>query len=365
MRAMYALLTVIFALYTGTAEAARVKDVASIYGKSEIALMGMGLVTGLNRTGDSTRNQATIQQLVNRIQGAGMTVLPDDIMARNIAAVMVTAYMPSDAKPGSRIDVEVSSIGDARSLEGGVLLFTMLNSVDGLDYGYAMGPLVVGGYSADAAGNQVRKNHPTSARVPGGGHVEKLIENYYDLSKESQLIWNLQQSDFTTASNLATAINAHLGEVRAKALDSTSVVVEVPDARRHDVVGFVSSIEALEVRVDTPAKVVVNERTGTVVMGADVKIAPVAVAHGGLSIEVERTTNVSQPGALSGGQTVLVDNTRIEVEEEEGKVTMVEGATIGDLVTALNSLGVKPRDLISILMAIHQAGAIHATIEVL
>ncbi len=365
MRSMYVLIAAFFALFVGNAEAARIKDVANIYGKSEIALMGMGLVTGLNRTGDSTRNQATIQQLVNRIQGSGMTVLPEDVMARNIAAVMVTGYMPPDAKPGGRIDVEVSSIGDARSLEGGVLLFTMLNSIDGQDYGYAMGPLVVGGYSANAAGNQVRKNHPTSARVPGGGHVEKVLDNYYDLTRQTQLVWNLQQSDFTTATNLAAAINSHLGEVRAKALDSTSIVVDVPEDRQHDVVGFVSTVEALDVRVDTPAKVVVNERTGTVVMGSDVRIAAVAVAHGGLSIEVERTTNVSQPGALSGGQTVLVDNSRIEVEEEEGRVSLVEGATIGDLVTALNSLGVKPRDLISILMAIHQAGAIHATIEVL
>jgi flagellar P-ring protein precursor FlgI len=273
--------------------------------------------------------------------------------------------MSADAKPGGSIDVEVASMGDARSLEGGVLLFTMLTAVDGQDYVLAKGPLVVGGYSADAAGNQVRKNHPTTARIPGGGEVVKVPANYFDLNRQTQVVWNLGQPDFTTANNMATAINDYLAADYARALDSTSVIVQVPDAMHGNVIAFVSQLESLDLTVDTPAKVVVNERTGTVVMGSDVRIAPVAVAHGGLSIEVQRTTNVSQPGALSGGQTVLVDNTRIQVEEEESRVSMVEGATIGDLVTALNSLGVSPRDLISILTAIRQAGAIHAAIETL
>ncbi len=365
MRLIYALIAV-FALFSvPTAEAARIKDVAQIYGKPKIYLMGTGLVAGLNRTGDSTRNEATIQQIVNRLQGQGVTVNPDDIMARNVASVIVTASMPADAKPGSHIDVEVASMGDARSLEGGVLLFTMLTAVDGEDYVLAKGPMVVGGYSADAAGNQVRKNHPTTGRVPSGGEVVQVPANYYDLNRQTQVVWNLDKPDFTTAANMATTINDYLAADFAKALDSTSVVVHVPEAMRGNVIAFVSQLEGLEFTVDTSAKVVVNERTGTVVMGSDVRIAPVAVAHGGLSIEVERTTNVSQPGALSGGQTVLLDNTRIQVEEEESRVSMVEGATIGDLVTALNSLGVSPRDLISILMAIREAGAIHAAIETL
>jgi flagellar P-ring protein precursor FlgI len=365
MRLIYALIAVCFAFSAPVAQAARIKDVAEIYGKPSIALMGTGLVAGLNRTGDSTRNQATIQQIVNRLQGQGVTVNPADIMARNVASVIVTATMPADAKPGGAIDIEVASMGDARSLEGGVLLFTMLTAVDGQDYVLAKGPLVVGGYSADAAGNQVRKNHPTTARVPGGGAVVQVPANYYDLNRQNQVVWNLGQPDFTTANNMAMAINEYLAADYARALDSTSVIVQVPDAMQGNVIAFVSQLESLELTVDTPAKVVVNERTGTVVMGSDVKIAPVAVAHGGLSIEVQRTTNVSQPGALSGGQTVLVDNTRIQVEEEESRVSMVEGATIGDLVTALNSLGVSPRDLISILTAIRQAGAIHAAIETL
>jgi flagellar P-ring protein precursor FlgI len=365
MRMIYALIALFAVLLAPPAEAARIKDVAEIYGKPDISLMGTGLVAGLNRTGDSTRNQATIQQIVNRLQGQGVTVNPADIMARNVASVIVTATMSADAKPGGSIDVEVASMGDARSLEGGVLLFTMLTAVDGQDYVLAKGPLVVGGYSADAAGNQVRKNHPTTARIPGGGEVVKVPANYFDLNRQTQVVWNLGQPDFTTANNMATAINDYLAADYARALDSTSVIVQVPDAMHGNVIAFVSQLESLDLTVDTPAKVVVNERTGTVVMGSDVRIAPVAVAHGGLSIEVQRTTNVSQPGALSGGQTVLVDNTRIQVEEEESRVSMVEGATIGDLVTALNSLGVSPRDLISILTAIRQAGAIHAAIETL
>jgi flagellar P-ring protein precursor FlgI len=365
MRQIYALIALFIALPLGSAEAARIKDVAQIYGKPSIYLMGTGLVAGLNRTGDSTRNEATIQQIVNRLQGQGVTVNPEDIMARNVASVIVTATMPADAKPGSHIDVEVASMGDARSLEGGVLLFTMLTAVDGEDYVLAKGPMVIGGYSAEAAGNQVRKNHPTTGRVPSGGEVVQAPANYYDLNRQTQVVWNLDQPDFTTAANMATTINDYLAADYARALDSTSVVVYVPEALHGNVIAFVSQLEGLEFTVDTSAKVVVNERTGTVVMGSDVRIAPVAVAHGGLSIEVERTTNVSQPGALSGGQTVLLDNTRIQVEEEEGRVSLVEGATIGDLVTALNSLGVSPRDLISILMAIRQAGAIHASIETL
>ncbi len=365
MRLIVALITLFIALPVGTAEAARIKDVAQIYGKPSIYLMGTGLVAGLNRTGDSTRNEATIQQIVNRLQGQGVTVNPADIMARNVASVIVTATMPADAKPGTHIDVEVASMGDARSLEGGVLLFTMLSAVDGEDYALAKGPLIIGGYSAEAAGNQVRKNHPTTGRVASGGEVVQVPANYFDLNRQQQVIWNLDKPDFTTAANMAEAINDYLAADYAKALDSSSVVVHVPEAVRGNVIAFVSQLESLELTVDAAAKVVVNERTGTVVMGSDVKIAPVAVAHGGLSIEVERTTNVSQPGALSGGQTVLLDNTRIEVEEEEGRVSMVEGTTIGELVTALNSLGVSPRDLISILTAIRQAGAIHAAIETL
>ncbi len=365
MRLIYALIAFFAVFSAAPAEAARIKDVAHIYGKPNIYLMGTGLVAGLNRTGDSTRNEATIQQIVNRLQGQGVTVNPDDIMARNVASVIVTATMSADSKPGGHIDVEVASMGDARSLEGGVLLFTMLTAVDGEDYVLAKGPMVVGGYSADAAGNQVRKNHPTTGRVPSGGEVVQVPANYYDLNRQPQVVWNLDQPDFTTASNMAGTINDYLAADYAKALDSTSVVVHVPEAMRGNVITFVSQLESLEFTVDTSAKVVVNERTGTVVMGSDVRISPVAVAHGGLSIEVQRTTNVSQPGALSGGQTVLLDNTRIQVEEEESRVSMVEGATIGDLVTALNSLGVSPRDLISILTAIRQAGAIHAAIETL
>jgi flagellar P-ring protein precursor FlgI len=365
MRLIYALIALFITLPVGAAEAARIKDVAQIYGKPSIYLMGTGLVAGLNRTGDSTRNEATIQQIVNRLQGQGVTVNPADIMARNVASVIVTATMPADAKPGSHIDVEVASMGDARSLEGGVLLFTMLTAVDGEDYVLAKGPMVIGGYSADAAGNQVRKNHPTTGRVPSGGEVVQVPANYFDLNRQQQVVWNLDKPDFTTAANMATTINDYLAADYAKALDSSSVVVHVPEAMRGNVIAFVSQLESLEFTVDAAAKVVVNERTGTVVMGSDVKIAPVAVAHGGLSIEVERTTNVSQPGALSGGQTVLLDNTRIKVEEEQSRVSMVEGTTIGELVTALNSLGVSPRDLISILTAIRQAGAIHAAIETL
>ncbi len=347
------------------AQAARIKDVARLYGKPVHSLTGWGLVTGLNRTGDSSRNEVTIRSLANRLQGLGTTIAADDIISRNVAVVMVTARMPADVRSGHLLDVEVSSAGDARSLEGGVLQLTLLYSVDSRAYAQAWGPLVIGGFSADAVGNQVRKNHPTTGRIPEGAEVMAELPNRFDLSQQEQLEWIVNQPDFTTANRMATAVNEHLQGDYALARDGGTVVVEIPDIYRHDVVAMVAEVESITMEVDAQARVVVNERTGTVVMGADVSISAVAVAHGGLTIEVQRQSNVSQPGLLSGGQTVVLDNTRIKVEEQEGRVSMVEGATIGDLVNALNNLGVTPRDLITILMSIHRAGGLHAIVETL
>lgn len=344
------------------AEAARVKDIASIYGVRDNAVFGYGLVTGLNRSGDSRRNEATIRTLANRLQGLGVTLQTDDIISRNVAVVMVTARVPSTARPGHRVDIEVSSTGDAKSLEGGVLQLTPLYASDGKAYASSQGPIVIGGFSAESGGESTRKNHPTTGRIPRGATVEMDNPNRIDLSAIPYIDWLIHDPDFTTAKRMADAINESLGDRLATAHDNGMVRMAVPRSDDATTIDVLAQIELVELEVDAPARVVVNERTGTVVMGANVMVAPVAVAHGGLSIEVQRDTEVSQPGALSGGDTVVTRDSRIVAEEEEGRLTMLEGVTIGQLVGALNSMGVKPRDLIQIMLTIKAAGALQAEI---
>jgi flagellar P-ring protein precursor FlgI len=346
------------------AEAARVKDIAHVYGVRDNILTGTGLVTGLNRTGDSRRNEATIRAYANRLQGLGFTVSTDEILARNVAVVMVTARLGAGARPGALLDIEVSSSGDATSLEGGVLQLTTLYAANGQAFATAQGPLLVGGFSAEQEGSSARKNHPTVGRIPQGAIVERDNPNRLDLNKQDRISWLIRDPDFTTATRLAEAINQIYGEDLAKAEDDGVVRVRVPSRYQGRVVDFVSEIEGIEVQMDQPARIVVNERTGTVVMGADVRISPVAVVVGGLSIEIQRDTNVSQPNALGRGATAVTRNAAVSVKEEEGELVMLEGASIGDLVKALNKLGVKPRDLIQILMAIEGSGALHADLVV-
>jgi len=348
-----------------SADAARIKDVASVYGVRENGVLGYGLVTGLNRTGDSQRNEAMIRSLAARLKGLGIALSSDEIRARNVAVVMVTGRLSANARPGHRLDVEVSSAGDARSLTGGVLQLTTLFAPNGEAFATAQGALIVGGYTAQAGGDSSQKNHPTTARVPDGGTVERENPNRLVLNELAVIDWLVHQPDFTTATRMATAINENLGGPYAQPQDDSTVRLAVPDPFIGRVVELVAQIEPIELTIDTPARVVVNERTGTVVMGADVKVSAVAVAHGSMTIDVTRQMETSQPAPLSRGTTVVTQETQIEVKEEEGRLTMVEGTTIGDLVGALNEMGVKPRDLIEILLTMRAAGALHASVETL
>ncbi|MBM75743.1 MAG: flagellar biosynthesis protein FlgA [Proteobacteria bacterium] len=359
------MLWVFFTFLCLNASAARIKDIADIYGVRDNAIFGYGLVTGLKRTGDTIRNEATIRTLSKRLQGLGVTLTVDQIMSRNVAVVMVTARLPVTSRPGQRLDVEVSSAGDALSLEGGVLQLTPLMGADGEPYALAQGPLVIGGYSVEQSGTVNRKNHTTTGRVPQGATVERENPNKIVLQEQEQINYLLRKPDFTTALRIVEAINGELGGEQAAAVDNGAVAVQIPQEFKGNVVALLASIENIDIEIDTPAKVVINERTGTVVMGAGVRITPVAVAHGGLSIAVNNEPMVSQPNPFGEGQTIRNEQASVEAEESEGKLQLVGGATIGELVDALNQLGVNPRDLVQILVTIKAAGALHAELEVL
>jgi flagellar P-ring protein precursor FlgI len=352
-------------LGTGDALAVRAKDVASFHGVRDNQLTGAGLVVGLRRTGDTQRNLAAIRALAGRLQGLGVSLSVDDIVSRNVALVMVSATLGPDQRTGTRIDVAVASTGDAISLEGGYLLLTPLVGPDGNVYAVAEGPLVVGGYAVEAAGSGARKNTVTTGRVPSAGIVEREVPSAPDLGATGEVEYTLAKPDFTTAARLANAIDAAFGADVARPESSSTVVLAVPEEYRDRFPEFAALVEAVELDVDAPARVVVSERTGTVVMGADVRISAVAVAHGGLTIEVRRTNGVTQPTPFSQGQTAWVANAEIAVKERPSELLLVEGVTIGDLVTALNRMGVTPRDLVVILQAIQSAGALHAEVVAL
>lgn len=345
------------------ARAARVKEVAGLYGVRENALVGYGLVVGLNRSGDSTQNEAAVHALANRLQGLGVTMVEEDIQARNVAVVMVTANLPAGSRPGSRLDVLVSSAGDARSLEGGILLLTPLFSANGMNVASAQGPLTVGGYSVSAGGDTQARNHPTVGSVSRGATVEIELPNPLDLGGATTLDWVLHTPDFTNAARLARVVEGTLGDGAAQVVDAGTVRVRVPEDWNGRQAELVARLESLEFELDHVGRVVVNERTGTVVMGADIALSPVAVAHGGLTIEIRDEVSVSQPSPLSAGDTTPVRNREVLVREGTGGVTMIDGVTVGEVVNALNAMGVSPRDLIVILQAMRAAGGLHAEIE--
>ncbi len=359
---MYALILILLALFS-PAYASRVKDVASVYGVRSNPLVGNGLVVGLNKTGDSNQNLASIRALGNRLQALGVTIDDDELKSRNVAMVMVTATLPPNTRPGSMIDVQVASIGDAKSLEGGILLLTPLFAANGAAVAAAQGPMVVGGYSVSNGNNSTLKNHPTVGVIPRGATVEIEVPNSLDLSRAVSFDWVLSKPDFTSATRMMHAMNKALGGDHAATLDSGAVRVQVPDEWLGRQAELISLLEGTEVELDQVAKVVVNERTGTVVIGANVGVRPVAVAHGSLTIEVNHRNTVSQPNPLSKGDTVVVGNSEVRVDEEKGHIEMLEGGTVGDVVTALNRMGVSPRDLIVILQAMREAGGIQADIE--
>jgi flagellar P-ring protein precursor FlgI len=349
------------------ANAARIKDIADIKGVRQNQLVGYGLVVGLEGTGDSDDALFTIQSLASLLEKMGVTVQPDDIAdVENVAAVMVTTDLPAFASQGSRIDVLVSSIGDAENLQGGTLLFTPLKGADGSVYAVAQGPVSTGGFAVSGnSGDEVQKNFPTVGRVVGGALVEKEIHSNFN--QKDSLTLALHEPDFTTASRVAQAINRAFYSQLAQTENAGSIQVSVPDNYLGNTVQFVTLIESLGVTPDMVSKVVVNERTGTVIMGENVRIATIAIAHGNLSIQIDESQNVSQPLPFSrGGRTVVTPESDIVVQEGKNPIFLVEsGVSIGELVKALNALGVSPRDLIAIFQALKAAGALQAELEVI
>lgn len=353
------------------ASVVRVKDIARIVGVRDNELWGYGIVMGLNGTGDRRQSSfftaQSLQNLLSR-QGINFPTLPRPIDTKNIAAVMVTGRLPAFARAGTTIDVTVSSIGDATSLQGGTLLVTPLQAPDSQVYAVASGPISIGGafsVSAAGTGETAQKNHPTVGRIAGGATVEREVRTPISAQR---LTIALLFPDFTTAASLARALNAKAMREVAHATDAATVTVDVPPAEQARLVEFVSQIEQVNVPTDAPARVVVNERTGTVIMGGHVRIATVAVSHGNLSINIKAELQVSQPPpfAPQGSQTVVVPKTDLNVKEDHASLAVVPaGASIGDVVAGLNAIGVTPRDLISILQAIKRAGALNAELEVM
>lgn len=366
MRRALVILTILFLLaqVAGAQVQVRIKDIARIAGVRGNQLIGYGLVVGLAGTGDSQGALFTVQSVANMLARFGLIVPAEKLRVRNVAAVMATAELPPFARKGDRIDVLLSSLGDAKSLAGGTLLQTPLLGADGQVYAVAQGPVSVGGIGAEAEGTRVQVGHTTVGRVPGGATVEQEVPTV--LAEESVLTIVLHEADFTTASRVASAINSRLGPGSARAVDGATVVVAIPPLYQNNVVGLISLIESLSVVPDTVAKVVVNERTGTVVVGSQVRILPVAIAHGTLKIEVTVTKEVSQPPPLSPGRTEVVPKGEVQVEQPPARLFILPGSnTVDDLVRALNALGVTPRDLIAILQALRAAGALQAELEII
>lgn len=345
------------------AQAVRLKDIATFGGVRNNQLVGYGLVVGLAGTGDSRKSEFTIQSLVNMLEVMGVAVDKRNLRPKNVAAVMVTVQMPVSSKPGTRLDATVSSLGDAESLLGGVLLITPLKGIDGKVYGLAQGSLTVGGFSVQGEAASATKNITTGALIPNGATIERGVPfNYND---QELLKIHMNQADFSTTMQVVDKINQTMGGEFARAQDITTIELDVPPRFAGNLVPFMASLENLEVSPDSKAKVVVDEKTGTVVLGRNVRLSKAAVAHGNLQIVIQENLNVSQPGAFAPGQTVVTPETELGVVEEDRRLMMLEGATLQELVDGLNSIGATPRDLISILRTLKSAGALHAELEVI
>jgi flagellar P-ring protein FlgI len=362
----------LFAVPTISAQTAErtmpIRDVASVEGIRNNALVGYGLVVGLKGTGDKQQTYFTIQTLASILQRMGVEIPPavvqSTVQVKNVAAVFVTANLPPFARPGMPLDVSISSAGDARSLEGGLLLLTPLYAADGQVYAAAQGPLVTGGYAVGSAANSKQVNHPTVARIPNGALVER--DSSLDLTKLRRFSLLLNEASFTTVEEVAGVINHELAAPAATVIDSRRVEIQSPALGEGDVPALLARIENLEVRVRRKAKVVVNERTGTVVLGKDVHLGAVSILHGSFSIEVSTTYSASQPNALSGGQTEVLPETKLKATESPARnLALGEGASVEELVTRLQAIGATARDVVSILQAIKAAGALEAELEVI
>lgn len=369
MRRLFAALLCAVALAAPAhADTARLKDLGKFAGWRDNALVGYGIVTGLAGSGDSPGNKATRQSIANLLAQFDVAVPPDDILSRNAAAVMVTARLPPVARTGDTLDVTVTSLADARSLAGGNLLLAPLKGPDGKVYALAQGALFVGGYKYDMNGNVAQKNHPTVGSIPAGATVESPVRANV-LRPDGTMVFTLAEADFTTASRIADAINGAFGQPLAHAADAEGVEIAVPEASRVRLVDFVTRIERLSVEPDSRARVVVDERTGTVVSGGDVRIARVVISHGDLKLSIVTDNLVSQPLVIGragdGIRTEVVSNSRIHVgERDETGYVSASNNTVADLIQALTRIKTSTRDIISILRAVKAAGALHADLVI-
>jgi flagellar P-ring protein precursor FlgI len=345
----------------------RVKDLGKVQGWRDNVLVGTGIVTGLAGTGDSPANRATRQALSNVLSQFNLSVAPEQVNSRNVAVVVVSASLPGFAREGDALDVTVTSTGDARSLVGGSLLLTALRAPNGKVFALAQGPLAIGGHRYDANGNTVQKNHPTAGSIPNGATVEVGMAPW-QAGPRSQFTFVLNEADYTTAHRVAGAINAQVASGIARARDASGIEIELPQGAQQDPVAFLARVENVAVEPDRRARVVVNERTGTVVAGGDVRISRVAISHGDLKISIATHHSASQPAYLGrtgpGVATAIVSNTNIDVEEPTGVGFLAGAGTVSDLVQSLARMKTSTRDIISILRAIKAAGALHAELVV-
>ena len=347
-----------------TVRKAMIRDIVSIEGIRDNPVLGYGMVVGLKGTGDRQQTIFTTQTLANVLQHMGVQIPASTIKVNNVAAVFVTANLPPFSSPGTRVDVTIASVGDARSLEGGLLLLTPLYAADGKIYAAAQGALIIGGYSAGSGGNTKQVNHPTTGRIPGGALVER--DSSLDLRKLDKLSLILDEGDFTTAFEVADRINRELAHPAASVIDNRRVDVDMAVSRIANLPALMARIEYLDVNVRRRAKVVVNERTGTVVLGKEVRLGAVSILHGNISIEVATRYDVSQPNPASAGKTQATPETVVKTEESEAKrVELSEGASVEQLVGGLQRIGATSRDVIAILQAIKAAGALEADLEVI
>lgn len=353
-------------LSAGETRTVLIRDITTIEGIRDNPLIGYGVVVGLKRTGDSQQTLFTTQTLANLLQRLGVQINPTTIQVRNIAAVMITASLPPFANPGTTFDVTVSSVGDAKSLEGGVLLLTSLHAADGQIYAEAQGPLTLGGYTVGANGNSKEVNHVTVGRIPSGGIVER--DASINLANLKIVSLSLREQDFSVTRDVAAAINHEFGKEVAAAIDSRRVDLNVPLMGALPVPSLIAKVQNLSISIHPPAKVIVNERTGTIVMGGDVKLSPVSVLHGDLTVEVSTTFAVSQPPPLApkGSTTEVVPETTVRTKEGPARsIQLKEGASVEELIDGLHTMGATAHDIVAIIQAIKAAGGLQAQLEVL
>lgn len=352
-------------LLAGQAPAARLKDLVAIEGVRDNQLIGYGLVVGLAGTGDRRQTMFSAQSLTNMLERMGVSVPSTAIRVNNTAAVIVTATLPPFAQPGMKIDTTVAAIGDAANLQGGILVLTSLRGADGQVYAVAQGPVMTGGFSAGRGGTSQTVNHPTVGRAPEGAIIERAAPT---ASPRGVVRLQLRQSDFTTSARIVEAVNKKFAgaALPAKAESAGLVSISIPPEYAARTTEFISELESLSVEADRPARVVINERTGTIVLGKDVRIAPVAILHGNLTVEIQTSFAVSQPAALAQGTTEVVPQINVAAKEEKARnLVLKQGATVEELVRALAAIGSTPRDVIAILQNLRSAGALEAEVEVI